>query len=382
MNRPSWLCPGRLLLLAISASLYWASPLSAQPAPDHPTFTPRQLDRIRTLGPWPAPWRPDTSNRASGHSDAIALGRLLFFDARLSGQGTHSCSSCHRPEKAWTDGRPTAAGLAPSRRNTPSLLDVRSRRWFGWDGGHDSLWAQSIRPILDPGEMGASAIHVRAHIAGNPPLAELYARLFGRAAADPTADDVLVDAAKALAAFQETIVSPRTRFDAFHDQLLGSSEAGRPLAETDYSNAARRGLTLFVGRGGCDRCHGGPTFAADRFVRLAPGGRTDHGRAEGLARLRRDPHALGGLYDDRPAVAARPPRPAPRPARPSPADRGAFRVPSLRGVAATAPYMHDGAVATLAEAVAHPVPGRPGRRRDLSAADSADLVAFLETLGP
>ena len=190
----------------------------------HVAFSPLQLERIGRLRHEQlaaVPSRHDPSNSVSGHGEAIALGRLLFFDARLSGQGTHACSSCHRPEKAWTDGRKTAQGLVLSRRNTPSLYDVRHRRWFGWDGAADSLWAQSIRPILDPGEMGSSAEHVRSHIAGNSDLAELYARVFQRAAVEAAAEDVLVDAAKALAAFQETLVSPRTRFDDFQAALTG-----------------------------------------------------------------------------------------------------------------------------------------------------------------
>jgi cytochrome c peroxidase len=348
-------------------------------------FTPAQTAQILTLGPWPPPWKPDPSNRVSGHPEAIVLGRSLFFDARLSGQGSHSCSSCHRPEMAWQDGKRVGEGLAPSKRNTPSLLDVRNRRWFGWDGAADSLWAQSIRPILDPAEMGASAEHVRAHIVGNAELATAYLVLFNRNAATAAAEDVLVDAAKALAAYQETLVSPRTPFDEFRDAL----ERGDADAASRYSIAAQRGLSLFVWTAGCTRCHAGATLSSDAFLKISlppagPGGPApipvDLGRAEGIERWSTSPYTLHGRFNDQPAA---PPRWSSN-MLVKPHNGGAFRVPSLRNVKATAPYLHDGSLATLNQAVAHryrPMPHKSWHRT-LRLDEIADLVAFLETLSP
>lgn len=374
------------VLLGMQATLVVAQatsptqPTDSPHAPVRSGFTLNQTKAILSLGPWPYAWKPDPSNRVSGNPDGVALGRSLFFDARLSGQGTHACSSCHRPEMAWQDGKTVGEGLAKGRRNTPSLFNVRYRQWFGWDGAADSLWAQSIRPILDPREMGASAEHVRAHIAGDLALASVYLGLFKRAAETTPAEDVLADAAKALAAYQETLVSPRTPFDEFRDALVrGDTEAA-----SRYPAAAQRGLALFVDKAGCARCHGGATFAFDQFRFLSappllnePS--RDLGRFEGVEQLLKTPYSLRSRFNDKTNIGS---------------DwqmlvgdhnkmRGAFRVPVLRHVKGTAPYMHDGSVATLAEAVAHRVPAAQfwkSDRRKLTAAEIVDLVSFLETL--
>jgi cytochrome c peroxidase len=383
---------GSAILLA---TVMFAVPLasaSAQTPPAPPTlptggeFTPAQTAQVLALGPWPPPWRPDPSNRVSGNADAIALGRSLFFDARLSGRGTHACSSCHRPEMAWQDGKRVGEGLAPSKRNTPSLFDVRYRRWFGWDGAGDSLWAQSIRPILDPREMGASAEHVRAHIAGNTALAQAYLALFKRAAATTPAEDVLVDAAKALAAYQETLVSPRTPFDDFRDALAaGDHEA----ADRRYSPAAQRGLQVFLGDGGCHRCHFGSSLQSGGFERLAAAvphgsGSPDSGRFVGVALLLANPYSQRSRYNDSGSRVAFWEGQSHGIGRLDD-NKGRFRVPGLRGVKDTGPYMHDGSAATLAEAVAHSVTAAQfwqSYRRTLTAAEISDLVAFLDTLSP
>lgn len=373
-----------ILLLVLQAVLACAQTTSA---PRHQVtelnFTPDQTRKILSLGPWPAPWKPDTSNRVSGHPDAIALGRGLFFDARLSGQGTHSCSSCHRPEMAWQDGKRVGEGLAPGRRNTPSLLNVRYRRWFGWDGANDSLWAQSIRPILDPREMGATAEHVRAYMTSNAALAEAYLGLFNRTAAATAAEDVLVDAAKALAAYQETLVSPRTSFDDFRDALVRGDSEGM----NRYPRAAQRGLELFVGQGRCLSCHGGETFGLDLFHATAPSSGLgtaplDLGRSEGVRLLFASPYNLRSRFDDSGARAPFWNRRGTDISR-SGTGKGSFRVPGLRAVKTTAPYMHDGSSAALAEAVSHPLPVTrfwTRSRRPLTATEIADLVAFLETV--
>jgi len=106
-------------------------------------------------GPWPPPLPRDPSNRVSGDPAAIALGQRLFFDGRLSAGGAVACASCHDPARAWTDGRKQAVGLAPLDRNTPTILNVARQRWFSWDGRADSLWSQSVKPIVDDCRHGA-----------------------------------------------------------------------------------------------------------------------------------------------------------------------------------------------------------------------------------
>ena len=108
------------------------------------------LKRILRLGPWPESVRNDPSNRASGNPDAAAFGAALFTDSRLSGSGRIACSTCHRPDQAFTDGLARGEGASRGDRNTLTLLDVGGQRWYGWDGANDSLWSQSLRPIVDP----------------------------------------------------------------------------------------------------------------------------------------------------------------------------------------------------------------------------------------
>jgi cytochrome c peroxidase len=136
-------------------------------APAALAFTEAEKRAIAAHGPWPPAFAPDPSNRASGKPAAIELGERLFFDRRLSSNGEHSCSRCHVPERNWTDGEVRARGLELTDRNTPSVANVRVQRWFGWDGAHDSLWAQSIRPILDARELGMSAARVAALVRGD-----------------------------------------------------------------------------------------------------------------------------------------------------------------------------------------------------------------------
>jgi cytochrome c peroxidase len=146
-------------------------------------------------------------------------------------------------------------------RNGIALANLRLNRWYGWTGAADSLWAQSLRPILDAKELGASAELVRERLAADPGLAAAYTGIFSSA---PTADPpelVLVNTAKALAAFQETITTARTAFDAFRDALAN----GNGQAMANYPLAAQRGLKIFVGKGRCTVCHHGANFTNGEF---------------------------------------------------------------------------------------------------------------------
>lgn len=368
----TWHVPrsGALAALLLAAVIWAVAVLNGWADSVAGLLSREEASRIRALGPWPTPWRPDPSNRVSGNGDAATLGRLLFFDARLSPGGTHACSSCHRPERAWTDGRATAAGLEPSRRNTPSLLDVRYRGMFGWDGAADSLWAQSLRPILDPREMGSSAEHIRKHISSDADLAARYRKLFGRTAEQTSADDVLVDAAKALAAYQETIVSPGNALDDLRNAIAHGSGIRREL----WSDQAAAGVRLFFGKAGCVACHDGPALGSDSFhaVVAQRSDRPDPGRAGGIESAMRSPYTLASRFSDAP-----PPVPSPPLSRET--DYRAFRVPSLRDVKATAPYLHDGSAKTLAEAIERHQDRAAGATA-LTPAEIAALVAFLEML--
>ena len=216
-------------------------------------------------------------------------------------------------------------------------MNVRLGRWYGWDGGADSLWSQSIRPILDLRELGATPRHVAELMRKDEELACRYRRTFGAAPSPTDDEEVLVNVGKILAAFQETFETPPTPFDRFRNALA----RGEPLKAGLYSEAAQRGLKIFVGKGSCSTCHSGPNFTNGEFRNN--GFSADAGRAEGL----------------KTAQASR------------------FNLLRL-----TAPYGHDGKRETLAEVVRHY--SERGSKAlpalKLTAAEQTDLVVFLESV--
>jgi cytochrome c peroxidase len=314
---------------AAAAAAVLAAGAAAADAP--PALDAAEVARIVALGPWTGPATPAATEPLQ------ALGERLFHSAQLAGAGGVRCASCHQPWRAYADGRARTMGVAEGMRNAPTLLNVGRHRVFGWDGALASLAEQSVRPLLDAREMASSPQRVGALLRGDTELAALYRAAFG----GPPGDDdgrVLADAGRALARFQLTLVSGRTRFDDFRDALA------RGEADRRYPPDAQRGLRLFVGRGGCLACHAGAAFSDDALHRSA---------------IESAPTA--GLPTDR-------------------AHDGSnrFRTPGLREVAATGPYMHDGSVAGLCDAVRpHTVPAAPA----LDADERTDVVAFLRTLG-
>jgi cytochrome c peroxidase len=368
------------LLLLLASALVLAQPVE---------WTAAERARIAAHGPWPPPALSsrDPGNRVSGNAAAIAFGQRLFFDGRLSAPRTISCAFCHQPERAWTDGRATTQALAPGDRNTQPLFNLRLQRWYGWGGSSDSLWMASLRAIVEPREMGASVAHVAREVRRRPDLACDYQRSFGRAPPDDD-DLVAIDVVKALAAFQETLTTGRTPFDAFRDALLADDRA----ALARYPQAAQRGLRLFIGRANCALCHSGPNFSNGEFhdtgvpffVRV---GEVDPGRHAGLRAVQASPYNLLGRFND---DASRANAIATRHARLEHRNWGEWRTPSLREVTSTAPYMHNGSLATLREVVDHYATlseerlhadgERLLRALDLDPAERDDLVAFLQTL--
>jgi len=353
-------------------------------------FSPEERKKILSHGPWPPKLSRDASNRVSGRIEAVAFGERLFHEPRLSGTGTVHCASCHVPAREWQDGRPRGMGLEEGDRNTQGLMNVRFQRWFGWDGAGDSLWAQSIRPLLDEREMASSASDVARLLREDPSYRRGYERVFEK---PPPSDDqaLLADAGKALAAFQETLVTGRTPFDEFRDSLERNDAEGMQR----YPAAAKRGLRIFVGKGNCSVCHFGPQFTNGEFAdtgvpffkpRGAKAG-VDSGRHQGIRRLRENAFNLLGRFNDDPARAT---ATGTRHVELQHRNFGEFRVPGLRNVARTAPYMHNGRLATLRDVVLfysnlneerlHADGEKILRPLRLSGGEVADLLAFLETL--
>ena len=269
-------------------------------------------------------------------------------------------------------------GLEAVDRNTPSLVNVGSYRWYGWDGAHDNLWAQSIRPLLDPREMRATPAHVASVVRSL--YGKEYEKTFQR---KPPANDeeVMIDAGKALAAYQETLVSGRTPFDEFRDALEKNSSI------QNYPLAAQRGVRIFVGKGNCSVCHFGPHFTNGEFADTGIVGRVDGGRLEGIKRLKANAYNLLSRFNDdasgKSAIGTRHVELQQR-------NFGEFRVPGLRNVALTAPYMHDGSLASLRDVVTHysdideerlHLDGEKLLKKlNLTSTEIDDLVVFLQSL--
>ena len=151
--------------------------------------------------------------------------------------------------------------MAEVDRNTPPVINLHSQRWYGWGGAADSLWSQSLRPIVNERELAASPRHVAQLIRNDEQLACRYRKAFG-APPSPTDDEaVFVDVGKALAAFQETLMSGMTPFDWFRIALA----KGEQPASMNYSETAQRGLKIFIGKGACASCHSGPNFTNGEF---------------------------------------------------------------------------------------------------------------------
>ena len=272
-----------------------------------------------------------------------ALGRKLFSDPLLSRTRDVSCQSCHTPGLSFSDGRKLSQGimLRNGRRNVPALVNRGYGSSFFWDGRASSLEEQVLQPIQNPDEMDLSLEELAARLSVDREYSKLFERTFGRNLA-------IEDVARALASYVRTIVSGNSPVDRY---VNGDSEA--------LSNESRRGLQIFRGKGNCTACHLGPNFSDERFhntgVAWSDGAWLDDGRFA-VTRIE--------------------------------SDRGAFKVPTLREIDRTAPYMHDGSIATLEDVVefydrganANPHLDREIRPLHLSTGEKAALVAFLKSL--
>lgn len=348
----------------------------------------------------PAELPPARGNAKGDDPGAVDLGFAMFYDARFSANQQIRCATCHQPERKFHDGLPTGVGLQPLARNSPSLLDVARYRALFWDGRADSLWSQALGPLQSPAEMGLTLLEIAHRVEKSyqaeyeavfgplPPLADA-ARFPEKggpgdeewgAMAEADRQAILLVAAntgKALDAYQRKLAAGRAPLDAF---LAGDAGA--------LGEAEQRGLVVFV-RAGCADCHSGPLLSDEGYHNLGlptlDGQAPDTGREAGIAALLADPFSAQGPFWDGP----RPDPPAPA----TEADTGAFRTPSLRNVALSAPYGHDGRFKTLREVVDFHLKGggigEPGvvgtvdarlEAHALTAAEEDDLLAFLGAL--
>ena len=328
---------GRAAVSAASFALF-ALACASVPEPEVPKAgLATGLDR-----PFPAVTAPPAT------PEQVELGRLLFFDRVLSAGRATACADCHQPALAFSDGRPTSVGPhGPLPRNAPTLYNVAFKRRLFWDLRAPSLEAQAFGPLFSREEMGADPTELLARLRAIPQYVALFDRAFG---ADDRPGVTLENLARALAAFQRSLVSTRSRYDRW---VRGERDA--------LSAEEQRGFRTFRSiNTRCFECHRPPTFDV--------------------------PFALGiGVPSDDPGVGG---------VTGNPARVGQFAVPSLRNVGRTAPYMHDGSLATLEEVIdfyregggrsrgvpASRINGQV-RRFDISDEEARELVAFLRALG-
>jgi len=312
------------------------SPTESAATPERRTRKRKIDDRLQPL-PAVAPSPPDNPTTP----EKAALGKLLFFDPRLSGNNTMSCASCHFPDRAFADGlawNKGATGMSLSR-NTQSCLNVGFYTNYFWDGRATSLEEQALGPIESDVEMNQNLDELEVELRAVPDYVRRFQAVFGT---PPDQQGI----AKALATFQRTLVTEPSPYDRY---LLGDDDA--------LSDDAQRGLELFRGEARCIECHNGPHLSDDKFYRLGHSAE-DEGRAK-----------VTGLSED----------------------RFRFRTPSLRNVADTGPYMHDGSLKSLEAVVTFYYRGVPQFTDDGLPTDAPDLrgqsfsdipylVAFLNSL--
>ena len=297
---------------------------------------------------------PQQLSGGPGGATQASLGRELFQDPRLSGNGDRSCASCHNLARDFTDGLKLARARngGSLERHTPTLWNIAFADRFNWDGSASTLAAQAIKPITDAREMAGTLVIAVQRLSSDVSLRQRFRAAFalhstgvgdderlrkGAASLDPdiTAERILA----ALVAYERTLISPPTRFDAW----VGGDDAALTKQEL-------AGFSIFVGKGRCATCHAGWRFTDDRLHDI------------GLKERR---EAGGG------------------------SSRREFKTPTLREVMHTAPYMHDGSLATL-DAVLRHYAGEHVRRPSLAPnlntalrlnpAERASVIAFLRVL--
>ena len=324
---------------ATAAFLVQSASFEASAATRSPAGSGDELARLKaafrrpTAVPFPAD-NPYTEKKR-------ALGAALFFDTRLSVDNSRSCASCHDRALGFADGKAQGQGVPgrPLKRHTPTLWNLAWATPVFWDGRARSLEEQVAGPIESPDEMAQPMASVIKRLAADPVMRRAFAEAFPQA---PKVD--AGNLAKAIATFERTFVSPNTRFDRW---IAGEQEA---LSDSEVA-----GFRLFAGKAGCARCHSGFAFSDHAF------------------------HDIGLPGDDRGRGAV----------LQLPVAEHAFKTPGLREIGRSAPYMHDGSLATLDDVLRHYQSGvieRPTLSKDLtrpltlSATERTELIAFLGTL--
>jgi cytochrome c peroxidase len=304
---------------------------------EHPAAKPH--NPREPLGLVPVVWPKDNPYTA----EKAELGRVLYFDPRLSADGSVSCATCHSPKFAFTDGAAVSTGIRGQKgnRSAPTVINRAYSLAQFWDGRASTLEEQAKGPMANPAEMGNTHEAIVDNLKKVRGYRVLFAKVFG------TEDFTIDQVAKAITTFERTLMSGNSPYDRY--------QAGQKNA----MNAAQvRGMSVFFDKAKCDACHEGVNFTSNMYANLGVG----------IDKPEPDVGRYAVTHDAK--------------------DWGAFKTPTLREIAHTAPYMHDGSLKTLEDVVDfYDKGGTPNQNLDqkikplhLTAQDKMDLVAFLNSL--
>ena len=333
--------PKMITTTFISISIFYGADAIAADA-SNPLKEDYMTPSIEDLETYVRPQKVPQAKDNTSTPERIELGKQLFFDPRLSGSNFISCSTCHNPALGWSDGQKTAMGhgMQVLGRATPTILNTAYQRFHFWDGRAKSLEEQALGPIVAAGEMNQPLDELVTELKAIPGYVQMFETAYPGKGISP---DTI---AKAIAAFERTIIATESDFDRW---LAGDKKA--------MSEEALWGFVVFKGKGNCIACHSGHNFADDKF------------------------HNVGLKGVDNPGRYA---------VEPNQTLKGAFKTPTLRDIELTAPYMHNGAYDTLNEVIEHYDVGgfeNAGKASpdmkpslNLTERDKKALVAFMKSL--
>jgi cytochrome c peroxidase len=343
----SWITAGLLVVVCAITLVSCAEPAPEGPVSSMPIGEPLTIEAPLGLPPVPVPAdNPPTA-------ETIALGRRLYYDKKLSVDGSISCASCHRPDAGFADPNQFSIGVGGKKggRQAPTVINTAYFDVQFWDGRAPSLEEQALGPMANPVEMAHTLEALQKTLSGDASYVAEFEKAFG------PGGTTMDRAKKAIASFERTVLSGNSPFDRF--MYGGEADA--------ISESAKRGLEVFrdPAKGNCEVCHamqeGYAVFTDNKFHNLGVGANIDGTLAD-----------LGRFEVTK-----------------NEADRGAFKTPGLRNITETAPYMHDGSLKTLKEVIDFYIgAGNSNEWRDkdlkeldhLTGQERTDLEEFLKSL--